>query len=236
MNTVTTETKVTIGILLLTLILLFVGVATFKGGNNSNTEKDLAKYIQTDLKFDPAQVKPVGRPQVTGTGTSTLASSSIISVTEFMDYECPACATVGEALVQQMLSKYGNRIVITRRIFPVHGDPAVEVAQMVLAAQNISNEAYQKLHAKVLETQNSWIPLGKNERVTFFKNLTADLGLNYDLLISIGKNQYAKQIESDKAAAAALGIRATPSFIINNNTRVTGAIPLDQLVPYLEAR
>ena len=205
MSAVTTETKVTIGILVVTLILLVVGITTFKGSLGGDPAENLSQYIQTDLKLDPKQVAPVGRPQVIGSGTSTSAtSSSMIEITEFMDYECPACATVGESLVKEMLAKYGSRIKITRRIFPVHGEPAIEVARMVLASQNISGDAYQALHAKVLETQNTWATLGKAERVTFFKNLTKDLGLNYDLLVSIGKNQYAKQIDEDKAASVTL--------------------------------
>jgi protein-disulfide isomerase len=234
MSTVTTETKVTIGILVITLILLVVGITTFKGSINGDPAKDLAQYIQTDLHFDPAKVAPVGRPQVTGTSTTASASSSIIRVTEFMDYECPACASVGEPLVKQMIDTYGKRIIITRRIFPVHGEPAVEVARMVLASQNISPEAYQKLHNKVFETQESWAPLGKAERVAFFRNLTKDLGLNYDTLVAIGKSQYAKQIDEDKAAAVDLGIRATPSFIINNTTRVTGGIGMEYIKDYFE--
>ncbi len=238
MNTVTTETKVTVGILILTLVLLVVGITTFKGSLGGDPSKDLSQYIQTDLGFDPAKVTPPGHPQVTGTGTTTTAtSSSKILVTEFMDYECPACATVGEALVKEMLATYGNRIVITRRIFPVHGEPAIEVARMVLASQSVSNDAYQKLHAKVLETQNTWAPLAKAVRVTFFRNLTTDLGLNYDSLVALGKTaKYAGQIDQDKAAAVELGIRATPSFIINNITRVTGAVPMSYLKDYMDKR
>lgn len=236
MSTVTTETKVTIGILVVTLILLVVGLTTFKGNTSGDPSQDLAKYIQTDLNFNPADVTPVGRPQITGTGTSTVATSSMIEITEFLDYECPACATVGEALTKELLVKYGNRVLITRRIFPVHGEPAIEVARMVLAAQNVSTEAYQKLHAKVLETQSSWAPLAKAERVAFFRNLTKDLGLNYDTLVAIGKAQYAKQIDEDKAAAVTLGIKATPSFIINNTTRVTGAVPMQYIEQYVDKR
>lgn len=236
-SAVTTETKVTIGILVITLILLVVGITTFKGSAGGDTSTDLAKYIQTDLKFDPAEVTPAGRPQVTGmTSSSTVASSSLIEVTEFMDYECPACATVGEALVKEMLAKYGDRLLITRRIFPVHGEPSIMVARMVLASQNMGGDAYQRLHAKVLETQSTWAPLGKAERVTYFTNLTKDLGLNYDQLVKIGNEQYAKQIDEDKAAAVTLGIRATPSFIINNTTRVTGAVPLVNLEQYMDIR
>jgi protein-disulfide isomerase len=238
LSAVSTETKVTISILAITLAVIIVGLMTFKGslGGSGDIADNIGEYVQTDLNFTKDKVAPAGNPHITGTtATYTGTSTNPIEITEFMDYECPACATNGEALVKQMLSTYGSRITITRRIFPVHGAPAVEVARMVLASQSVSNDAYQKLHAKVLETQTSWAPLGKTERVGFFKKLTSDLGLDYDSLVALGKTaKYAGQIDVDKAAAVELGLKATPSFIINNTTRVTGSVPLEYLVKYID--
>lgn len=235
-SAVSTETKVTISVLVITLAIVVVGILTFKG-NLANNNSDLSKYVQTDLAFSKDKVAPAGNPRITGTGPGTVDSSgtSTIEITEFLDYECPACAISGEALTQQLLALYGNKVTITRRIFPVHGEPSVEVARMVLAAQSVSAEAYNKLHTKVFETQSSWAILGKTERVAFFRKLVTDLGLNYDFLVAEGKKaKYAGQIDVDKAAAVELGIRATPSFIINNTTRVTGSLPVGEMRKYID--
>lgn len=241
---VKTETKVALGMLTLTLIIIVGGISVFKknagSGSSINDQLDanISKYIQTNIPFDKNKVSPLANPKVVGTtATYKGTSTTPIAVTEFLDYECPACASLGEPLVKELLDTYGSRITITRRIFPVHGEPAIKVARMVLASQEVSNDAYQKLHSKVLETQQQWAILGVSERVGFFKKLTADLGLDYDTLVKIGDTpKYAGQIDTDKADALDLGIKATPSFIINNNTRVTGGVPLKYLESYLDAQ
>lgn len=238
--TIKTETKVALGILVLTAAIIFGGITVFKknaGSVSSGIEKNISQYIQTNIAFNKDKVSPAANPKIVGsTATYTGTSTGPIVVTEFMDYECPACASIGEPIVKEMLATYGSRITITRRVFPVHGEPSIKVARMVLAAQDISNEAYQNLHAKVFETQSSWAVLGEADRPAFFKKLTADLGLDYDKLVAIGNTEkYARQIDQDKADALELGIKATPSFIINNNTRVTGGVPLSYTKEYLEA-
>ncbi len=235
---ITTETKVAIGILAVTVIIITVGLSLFKAPSSGTLSEDtVMKNIKTNLILEVNKVAPVGNPKVTGsTATKVSTSTRKIVVTEFMDYECPACAVQGEALVKMLLATYGDRITITRRIFPVHGQPAIEVARMVLAAQDTSAEAYQNLHAKVLETQKSWAPLGTTERVGFFRNLTKDLGVDYDALVALGKSKYAAQIDTDKADAIDLGVRATPSFIIDNSTLITGGVPFEYFERYIDAK
>lgn len=238
-SAVSTETKVTLGILAVTALIIIVGITTFKSNINSSSGADqFSKYVETGLNFSKDKVAPAGNPRIVGTGPGAAprtASSTPIEITEFMDYECPACATNGEVIVQQLLATYGDRLTVTRRIYPVHGEGSIEVARMVLAAQSVSKEAYEKLHTQVYATQPTWAPLGKAERVGFFRTLTADLGLNYDMLVAEGKKPiYAGQIDADKAAAVELGIRATPSFIVNNNTRIRGGIPLDAFAQYID--
>ena len=236
---ITTETKVALGILIFTVAIIAGGLTIFKktGGNSSSIEKNISQYVQTDIAFDKNQVSPAENPKITGTtATYTGTSTAPIEITEFMDYECAACAVVGEPLTQQILATYGSRVTITRRIFPVHGEPSVRVARMVLAAQDISNQAYQNLHAKVFETQSEWSALGQSDREAFFTKLTADLGLDYATLVKIGNTpKYAGQIDKDKADAVLLGIKATPSFIIDYKTRVTGGVPMDILKQYIDA-
>lgn len=234
---ITTETKVAIGILAVTVIIIAVGLSLFKGVQPGTLSEDtVMKNIATGLTLDKNKVAPIANPKITGTTATKISTSTAkIEVTEFMDYECPACAVQGEALVKMLVATYGERITITRRIFPVHGAPAIEVARMVLAAQDTSAEAYQNLHAKVLENQSTWAILGTKEREGYFRNLTKDLGLDYDALVALGKSKYAAQVDTDKADALDLNVRATPSFIINNSTLITGGVPFEYFERYIDA-
>lgn len=231
-----TETKVTIGILVITAMIIFGGITLFKGKSIDQGPKDYSKYIETGLSLDKTKIIRDYNPKTTGTNIKN-ASSTKINVTEFLDYECPACATNGESITKSLLAKYGDQITITRKIFPVHGQPSVDIGRLVLASQIFGDEVYQSIHQKVFETQADWAILGKKDRGEFFKKLIIDLNVDYDKLFTESQNQkYVDQIAQDKQDATDLGIKATPSFIIENHTRITGGLPLDVLIKYIDTK
>lgn len=177
-------------------------------------------------------------PKITGSSVSTsTASTTKIFITEFMDYECPACATAGEMLTKQILEKYGSNVVITRKILPIHNQGSIDSARLVLASRIFGGEVYEKVHAKFFETQRQWAILGRGDRAEFFKKIIIELGVDYEKLLAESQDKkYDEQIAQDKADANALGITATPSFIIGNHTRITGGLPLDEMVKYIDMK
>lgn len=231
-----TETKVTIGIFAATAIIIFGGITLYKGSVVPEGPKDYSKYVNTGLELDKIKVSRDYNPKITGVSLSTsTASTTLIRVTEFLDYECPACATNGEPLVKALLLKYGSNIVVTRKIFPVHGQASVDVARVVLASQILGSEVYQSIHTKVFETQQKWAVLGKKDREEYVKKLIVDMGVDYDKVFAESRDQkYVDQVTQDKQDAMDLGIKATPSFIIRNNTRITGGLPFDEITKYID--
>jgi protein-disulfide isomerase len=235
----TTETKVIGGISILTILIIISGIFFFSPGAANNTPGDYSQYIETGLNLDMTKVSRVENPKVTGSGpgSDTATTSEKINITEFLDYECPACAVNGEMLTKQLLEMYGDRVVITRKIFPVHNQGSIDSARLVLASQIFGGEVYEKVHAKFFETQSQWAVLGRPDRTEFFKKIIIDLGIDYDKLLaeSVDK-KYDAQIAQDKQDATELGIKATPSFIIGNHTRITGGLPLTEIVKYVDAK
>lgn len=233
----TTETKVIGGISILTVLIIVGGIFMFNGKVANRADGDYSQYIETGLTLDATKIARDHNPKITGpANASSTATSSKITITEFLDYECPACATNGEVLTKQLLAQYGDRITITRKIFPVHGQGSIDSARLVLASQALGADAYQKMHMKMFETQNEWAILGKPDRDAFFKKMIIDLGLDFDKLYAESQSKkYDEQIAEDKADATALGIRATPSFIIGTSTRITGGLPLDAIAKYVDS-
>lgn len=237
-----TETKVTIGILAVTAIIIFSGITLFKGSIVPEGPQDYSKFVNTDLDLDKTKISRDYNPKVTGSiiSTSTLSTtttSNIIEITEFLDYTCGVCATAGEPLVKALLEKYGSNIVVTKKIFPVHGQPSIDIARIVLASQIFGSETYQAVHSKVFETQNNWIRLGKKDRENYIKKLILDMSIDYDKLFAESQDKkYADQIAQDRQDAIDLGINATPSFIIGNHTRIRGGLPLSEIVKYIDTK
>lgn len=236
-----TETKVTIGILAITAIIIFGGITLFKGNMTSEIPQDYSKYVNTGLELDKTKISREYNPKITGapvdTNSTNTSTSTPIQITEFLDYECPACATNGEALTRSILEKYGSNVIVTRKIFPVHGQSSIDIASIVLASKIFGNEVYENVHTKIFEKQNEWMILGKKDRETYIKKLIIDLGIDYDKLFAESQDKkYTEQITQDKQDATDLGIRATPSFIIGNHTRITGGLPFNEIVKYIDMK
>ncbi len=231
-----TETKIITAILAFTAIVIFGGILVVKNNfADQNQPKDYSKYIETGLNLDKTKIAREYNPKITGSGKTT--ATTTIHITEFLDYECPACATNGEIITKALLATYGPNITITRKIFPVHGQASIDVASLVLASQVLGGEAYQKIHTKVYEEFNNWSILGKKDKDEYLKKLITGLGYDYEKILTESKNEkYIKQIEQDKQDAVDLGIKATPSFVIENHTRITGGLPLEEISKYIDAK
>lgn len=228
-----TETKIITGILAFTALIIFGGIIMVKNNfQGQNAPGDYSQYIQTGLDLDKTKISRDYNPKIIGNATST--ATTTINITEFLDYECSACATNGEAITKTLLEKYGKNITITRKIFPVHGQSSIDIAALILASQAFGSDAYQNIHAKVFENFNNWAILGKKDRDIFLKKLITDLGYDYEKILAESKNEkYTKEIMQDKQDAIDLGISATPSFIIENHTRITGGLPLEEFDKYI---
>lgn len=228
-----TETKVITSILIFTALVIFGGILFVKKNfQNQNNSSDYSKYIQTDLQLDKTKVTRDYNPKITGVGTST--ATTTINITEFLDYECPACSTNGEIITKTLLDTYGPNITLTRKIFPVHGQSSIDVATLILASQILGGEAYQKIHTQVYKEFSQWSILGRDDKQEYLKKIIVDLGYDYEKILTESKNKkYLDQINQDKQDAIDLGIQATPSFIIENHTRITGGLPLTEFDKYI---
>mgnify|MGYP000875103903 CR=1 FL=1 len=231
-----TETKIVTAILAFTAIVIFGGILVVKNNfANQNAPQDYSKYIETGLNLDKTKIARDYNPKITGSGTST--ATTTVHITEFLDYECPACATNGEIITKALLATYGPNITITRKIFPIHGQASIDVASLILASQVLGGDAYQKIHTKVYEEFSSWSILGKKDKDEYLKKLIIGLGYDYEKILAESKNEkYTKQIAQDKQDAVDLGIKATPSIVIENHTRITGGLPLEELSKYIDGK
>ncbi len=230
-----TETKIVTSILAFTALIIFGGILIVKNNFKEQNNNDYSKYIETGLQLDQTKIARDYNPKITGYSSTT--STTTIRITEFLDYECFACAKSGEMLTKVLLNKYGSNIIITRKIFPLHGQASIDVASIVLASQILGNKAYQDIHAKVYEEFDSWSRLGKKEKDDYLKKLIINLGYDYEKILAESKNEkYKKEIEQDKQDAISLGVKATPTFIIENHTRITGGIPPEEMYKYILAK
>jgi protein-disulfide isomerase len=141
-----------------------------------------------------------------------------IEIIEFSDFQCPFCQKAN-AIVDQVLKEYGDRIRFAYRHFPLpnHPDarPAAEASQCA-AEQNRFWPYHDKLFAN--PSRLSTVDL---------KQHAADLGLEAKAFNScVDTHKYGADVQADIEAGVVAGGDATPAFFINGRM-VSGAQPFD---------
>lgn len=137
-----------------------------------------------------------------------------VTLTEFGDYQCPACGQYHKVLKDNILPKYDGKIKFVFLNYPlvqIHSN-AQSAAQAAEAAalQGKFWEMHDLLYEKQKDWENLKDPKGK------FESYAKDLGLNLDQF----KQDYASQkitelINNQAALGDAFKLEGTPSFFVN---------------------
>jgi protein-disulfide isomerase len=141
-----------------------------------------------------------------------------VTIVEFSDFQCPFCSRVGPTL-KQIEDTYGKdvRIAFKHNPLPFHADAPL-ASEATLAAHEQGK--FFEMHDKLFANQ-------QNLKREDLEKYAAELGLDMNRFkAALDGHKYQAQIDRDKAEAAALGARGTPSFFINGR-KLRGAQPFD---------
>ncbi len=186
----------------------------------------------TDALPEPT---PSGDAQVQRPDSHSLTNPAEPEVTlvEFLDFQCPACASAAVA-VSQIKAEYGDRVDIIVRNFPLTSihPHAVDAALAfeAAAAQGATVEMYEALYA----TQQQW-SAGAGSQAATFRDLADQLGLDlaeYDRVVADPAT--LDRVALDRADAIGLGLQSTPSFFIDG--QLVQISSFDDLRAQIEAK
>jgi protein-disulfide isomerase len=207
-----------LGLLLGTLVgtlILIVAVAVLF----SRTAQP--KVVANDLLIDKAR-------------HATGSAEPKVTITEFSDFQCPACAAV-EPLLLQLRQEHSNQVKVVYRQFPLLSiHPYAQVAAQAAEVAAEKNKFWQ-FHDVLFSNQKTWAELKSEEEV---KNAFAE----YAQKLEIDKSEFLKRIDSpdikdrvalDVSQGTQAGVNATPTFYVNGQE--TSAQQLVQTVQSLLA-
>jgi protein-disulfide isomerase len=146
-------------------------------------------------------------PHITGNENAT------ITLTEYSDFECPACGQF-QPMVTEILSKYGDNIKFEYKHYPliqIH-----KYAQIAATAAEAAGQQgkFFEYADKLFLNQKEWTK-SSNPTVLFTKYAT-ELGLDVD---KFNKQQRSSllndRVKADMMEARNLGLTSTPSFFLN---------------------
>jgi protein-disulfide isomerase len=136
-----------------------------------------------------------------------------VTIVEFFDYRCVHCRHVAPTIDRLVSSNASVRVVYKN--FPVLGEPSVLAARGAVAAQQ--QGGWPKLHRAMLAFEGDFT-------VESILALGASVGLDSaKLKTDMMSPATDKALQANMTLAAALGLDATPSFVIGDRV-IRGAL------------
>lgn len=143
----------------------------------------------------------------------TVATSSKVTVVEFGDYQCPACAYI-EPGIAELKETYKENVTFVFRDFPLpmHKN-AMKASQMTYIANEQGK--YWEMHDKLYASQTEWEKA--EDPSDIFVGYAAELGMKADgVKAKLATDIYTDRINADVKDGELLGVRSTPTFFVGN--------------------
>jgi protein-disulfide isomerase len=148
-----------------------------------------------------------------------------VTIVEYADLQCPTCAKMHEFLESQLLPKYGDKVRVVFKEYPlvqIH-DWALTAALANECVYAIKPDAYVPYRTKVFENQTNITATSAEAQLERYAEQTGvDLA---KVRACIDSKQTMGEVESDFKEAQALGVMSTPTFFINGKMLVGGPAP-----------
>lgn len=170
-------------------------------------------------------VKIASRNSVNNNTPLSLASSVIESdwvrgnkeakviITEYSDFQCPACASYYEVL--KMAHKdFGDDIAFVYRHFPlrqIHANADIAA----LSAESAGKQGkFWEMHDMIFENQKDWEK--ENNAKEIFANYAKELGLNAEQFKQdLDSKEVKNKVDSDYQSGIEAKVNHTPTFFVN---------------------
>ncbi len=161
-------------------------------------------------KIDQAALNSSGMALLVPEGTPVLGpATSTVTVTEFLDLECPSCRAY-HATMQRIMSDYAGRVRFAARLFPLYElhPHAKAVAGAAICAQ--AQGKYWEYADAALLNQHS---LERADLVHYAEALKLDVA-SFTSCLDDAKTTAA--VDAARKAGEKLGINATPTIFVND--------------------
>jgi protein-disulfide isomerase len=200
----------------------------------SKDGKTLAQFSKYDLSADPrTMISDSGRPSRGG------PESAPVIIVGFDDLECPFCARLHESIFPAITQRYGNKVRIVYKDFPLDQHPwAMRAAVDVNCLGNQSPTGYWNLvdyihaHASDIGADpkdpkaDKTLPRATEQLDTLTKEQGKFQKVDNTKLEACLTKQDSAAIEASKKQGEALNIDSTPTLFINGD-KIDGAVPIE---------
>jgi protein-disulfide isomerase len=225
------------------LVVLLIIAAFFTGVLFTRVqylEKDIVQNTAAAPQETAAQKpqQPTGYVDVSLDNDAVLGDpNALVTLVEFVDYECPFCKRFADETLPQIKSEYidTGKVKLVMRDLPLsfHQNAHVESQAAECAREQGGDSSYFQYHDEIFKRT---ISNGTGLALDQLAVIANDIGLNGSILQScLDLEKYKAEVDKDISDAAVAGATGTPSFFIGKSdnsgtikgTIVVGAHPFE---------
>lgn len=152
------------------------------------------------------------------------AADAPVTLVEFLDPECEACAAFAP-VVKKILAQYDGKVKLVVRYMPLHPN-SLRAASLTEAAGEQGK--YWQMQELLFQKQSEWgerhgaPPAAQPANVSaLFEKYAMELGLDLEKInAALKENRYKEKLDRDLRDGRALGVRQTPTFFVNGRRLV----------------
>lgn len=184
-------------------------VAYLQSENRKKLEKELSDKLRQNAEVKWLITEPPQPVQAVSVDDdpSKGPAGAPVTVVEFTDFQCPACAAM-HPILEEVLKSYGAQVRFVVRDYPLQNH---EWAKKAAEAANAANAQGKFFEYAALLFQRQ-----KALDVASLKKYASELGLNRVRFDSeLDKGIYADEVKHDLNDGEIYGVRGTPSIFIN---------------------
>lgn len=139
-------------------------------------------------------------------------SDAVITLVEYSDFQCPACATA-QPVVKDILNEFGDNIKFEYKHFPLPMHPLAEPAARAAEAAGQQGKFFE-FHDMLFEKQKNWS--NSTNPNAIFVQYAEELGLDVQKFRQhMNAPLLSDKIDENKKDGLELGITGTPTFFLN---------------------
>ncbi len=139
-----------------------------------------------------------------------------VTIVEFSDFQCPYCAR-GENSITQVLEKYGDKVRVVYRDYPLSFHKNAEISAMASECAEEQGKFWE-MHGAMFANQQK---LAAPDLI----ETAAGIGLNREeFKACLESGKYRAEVQKDFQEGASYGVTGTPAFFING-VMLSGAQP-----------
>lgn len=213
----------TLGVIALAGVGLIVYVAT-RDDPRSTPDRTVATAATT-----------AGGPLVSGdVGVSKGSADAPVTLDEYADFQCPYCGLVAQLTIPGIMERYveTGKVHYTFFDFPVHpGSKSFLAGEAARCAGD--QGGFWPMHDILFARMAEWSK--KRNPVRSFQDYAGQLGLDSGALKQcLDAGTHSDVVEASKRRGEQQGVNSTPTFIINGERLLAGAMGFDQLAAVIE--